>query len=136
MGSNVLVLTVQTTQQSPPHPFIMKLLLAVLISAQVFDLGSTTLPLPATCATVSVEVEKLGDDVIAAIQEASALHTSEHADQNALINELQETVDWLKKAVKFQIRGKKGFGPRGFCGHGYGGYGGYGRKHGHHGKYW
>merc|ERR1711951_222715 len=135
MGSNIFVLTVLTTQQSLPHPFIMKLLLAVLISAQVFDLGSTVLPPPATCATLSLEVDKLGDDVIAAVNEASALSTSENADLTALITELQETVDWLKKAVKFLIRGKKGYGPRGFGGHGYGGYGGHGRKHGH-GKYW
>merc|ERR1711914_43227 len=108
MGSNVQVLIVQSTHLITSLPFIMKLLLAVFILAQVFAMGSTT-----ACETVEMQVVKLGEDLTDEVKEASSLTSSEHADQNALIAELQDSIDWLKKAVKSLIRGKKGYGPRG-----------------------
>merc|ERR1711917_214748 len=128
MGSNVLVLIVQSIHLITSLPFIMKLLLVVFILAQVFAMGSST-----ACETVAMEVVKLGEDLTDEVKEASSLTSSEHVDQNALLAELQDSIDWLKKAVKSLIRGKKGYGLRGFGGYGYGGYG---RKYGHHGHKW
>merc|ERR1719167_262591 len=110
---------------------IMKVLLAALVFAQV---SCYVMGVGASCTEA---VGDLTDDVSEEMHVQTTTLSGEHDNIVSLINDLQDSVDWMKRAIKHLVRGKKGYGGhKGFGGHkGYGGYGGYGGGYGGYGKW-
>ena len=57
----------------------------------------------------------MGDDVVDAMHNQTATMSAENDN---IVNELQDSVDWMKRVFKHPVRSKKGYGGhRGYGGH-------------------